>query len=270
MPLHSLHLLLSLCLVAALISLSSQSHLEQWLQRPSSLGAQRCEMLLDERRMHAMRQPPNNVTVCEPPPDTIDSSKIQCFGATRLQNEREQAAHLCYATEVLVDLEQLARRDKRGVRVTCYPPEREPKIDLIDCLPFNRWATVPPSMLVCVRWKPALALTTDRPARPLALLQHEARVIEERLTLFIRRDGSSNLFHCINDHVMAFQTLEVLGVTHDDVQVILIDDDKDHRKVGLYEQLWRVVTRHPVLYWMQAIEHYGSPQVCIRFLPQRE
>jgi hypothetical protein len=50
-------------------------------------------------------------------------------------------------------------------------------------------------------------------------MQYSDAIIESRFTLFVRRDGSSNLFHCINDHVMAFQTLVALGITDDDVQV---------------------------------------------------
>ena len=71
--------------------------------------------------------------------------------------------------------------------------------------------------------------------------------VEERFVLFIQRDGSTNFFHSLMDHIMAFHTLLVLGITHKDVVIVLTDMDRNHPTVGTYGPLWSAISNYPAL-----------------------
>jgi len=71
--------------------------------------------------------------------------------------------------------------------------------------------------------------------------------VEPRFVLFVNRDGSSNLFHSIMDHVMAFYSLSVIGIDHKDVLIVLTDTDPNHPAPGMYENLWEALSSHQVI-----------------------
>lgn len=68
---------------------------------------------------------------------------------------------------------------------------------------------------------------------------------EDVVFVFVERDGSSNLFHCMADLVQTYSSVtRILGNDYkpDSIQLVFTDDDPNHREIGRYKKLWQIIS----------------------------